>query len=207
MSGVSFIHEADITLMEKEAIRDDLIQIKPYTSFWLNYDHNDILYFMWKYGVYVLPTQELIDWLKHNTDWGRTIEIGAGNGAIARALKIPATDSMLQADPSLNILYKITGQPVIKYPDDIEKLDALAAVKKYKPKTVVGAFITDIKEGNVYGVDEQKMLRKIDKYINIGNMVTHAKKPLLKIDHVEYYFSWLVTRAADQKKNRIFVWD
>lgn len=168
--------------------------------------------FLHVHGIYILPTEELINWLKENIS-GSAIEIGAGNGAISRALKIPITDSRLQEQEEIKKIYSAMGQPVIIYPDDVEKLDADEAVKKYNPDTVIGAFIThkyrdDRPEigGNQYGVEEESILDAVKKYINIGNLITHGMKPILKMKHEQYFFDWIITRAVDQKMNRIFVW-
>ncbi len=179
-------------------------------AYYSDFPGNDLKYFMWKHGIYVLPTTELIDWLASNII-GTAIEIGSGLGAIARALGISATDSKLQETEFAKFMYGMTNQPTIKYGSDIEKLDAEQAIAKYMPDTVIGAFITHkyeagMENGNQYGVKEENILNACVKYINIGNLVTHMNKPILKLDHEEYRFPWLFTRAAHQDMNRIFVW-
>lgn len=208
MSHYAFLNECDVSEIEKEAMLDGKLQILPY-SFYKEHDINTILVFMHKHGIYVLPTQELIDWLKENIV-GSAIEIGAGNGAIGRALGIPITDSKMQDDPAVKAFYKMAGQPTITYPSDIIKMDALEAVTKYKPNTVIGAFITHkfnpiTNDGNTLGVAEEFVLLGCDKYINIGNTVTHKNKPILQLKHESFQFDWLITRAVHQALNRIFV--
>jgi len=174
--------------------------------------NNERRYFMYIHGIYVLPTTELIEFLRSQII-GKAIEIGAGHGAIARSLNIPITDSRMQEQPEIKFIYQMGGQPPITYHDDIEKLDAIQAVKKYEPDTVIGAFIThkfDVKigNGNAMGVDEEKMFSKIkSRYINIGNKHTHKDKPILKLKHTEYQFDWIITRSVNQYQNVIFVFD
>ena len=208
----SYIEKCDLTDLESQVFDNEKkLIIKPY-AFWKGRDMNERRYFMYLHGIYVLPTAELIEWLR-SMIIGNTIEIGAGNGSIARTLSIPITDSRMQESPEIKFIYQMGGQPPIVYHNDIEKLDAIEAVRKYEPDTVIGAFITHkfdpkIGNGNAFGVDEIKMLHKIKRrYINIGNKHTHKDKPLLKIPHTEYQFDWLITRSVDQFQNVIFVFD
>lgn len=208
----TYIEKCDLTDLENQVFDNEKkLIIKPY-SFWKNRDLNERRYFMYVHGIYVLPTTELIEWLR-TMIVGAAIEIGAGNGSIARTLGIPITDSRMQESPEIKFIYQMGGLPPIVYHNDIEKLDAIEAVKKYEPDTVIGAFITHkfdpkIGNGNALGVDEIKMLHKIKRrYINIGNKHTHKDKPLLKIPHTEYQFDWLITRSVDQYQNVIFVFD
>jgi hypothetical protein len=205
------IEKCDLTNLEKKVFDDQRkLIIKPY-SFWENVDDNEIRYFMYVHGIYVLPTQELIDWLKQNIV-GNAIEIGAGIGAVARNLGIPITDSRMQELPEVRLMYQMGGQPTIQYPNDVEKLDYKQAIFKYQPQTVIGCFIThkfvpSLNSGNAYGVEEEFILKNVVKYINVGNKNTHRDKPILKQKHQEYHFDWLITRGVDQSKNVIFVFE
>lgn len=204
----SILDSTDITKLESRVFEGGLLNILPY-SFYLEHTMNDLLVMMVRRGIYVLPTTELIDWLSTQMS-GVTIEIGAGLGAIGRALKIPTTDSRLQEQPDIKAYYAAFGQATIQYPDDIEKLDAAEAIEKYKPDTVIGAYITHKftggTDGNMYGVEEEKLINAVSKYIHIGNMVTHMNKPILKLPHKEYDFDWVICRAQFQNMNRIWVW-
>lgn len=197
--------------LEKSVINENgLLRVLP-ANFWLSFPFPVRRVFMHHHGIYVMPTSELIEWLAQNII-GNAIEIGAGNGAIARTLGIPITDSRMQEDPDVAFYYQQLKQPTIKYPDDVEKLNYTNAIKKYNPDTVIGAYIThkwrdDLQSGNYKGVREEEILKKVKRYINIGNSVTHHDKPIRKLPHTEYYFDWIVTRAQDQKTNKIWVWD
>lgn len=204
------IVKCDISDIEKIAMPDGVMTVMPF-DFWKQFDHNARMYFMWVHGVYCIPTTELIEWIRANTV-GSSIEIGSGTGAIGKALGIPATDNKMQEEPEIAMRYAMGGQPTIKYPRHIEKLDAHEAVMRYRPDTVVGSFITHRfesgqSEGNMFGVQEEFILQNCKRYINIGNLVTHASKPILNMPHLEYQFEWLITRGVDQSKNVIFVFD
>lgn len=205
------INRCDLSDLTKEVMTADGKLIAKSSRFWRMRDENEMRYFMLQNGIYVMPTTELIDWLKENII-GNAIEIGAGNGAIARALGVPITDSMMQQRPEIKLMYQLSGQPVIEYPNDVEKLDAVRAIIKYKPDTVIGAFITHkydkmVGDGNMWGIQEEIILEKVKRYINIGNKITHHNKPILKSPHEEYKFDWLVTRAVNQSENVIFVFN
>ncbi len=209
LSG-SIIHKCDLTNLNHEAIQDGKLIIHS-AEFWKKRDLNELRYFMHQHGIYVMPTLELIYWLRDNII-GKAIEIGAGNGSISRALNIPITDSRMQERMEIKLIYQMQGSPVINYPDDVEALDAIEAIKKYKPDTVIGAFIThryepSIGTGNPYGVVEENILKKVKRYINIGNKRTHSDKPILNLPHEEHQFDWLITRANDQSLNTIFVFN
>ena len=209
--NVQEIQRCDLTELDKLCYFGNKLSIKSF-DFWQKRDRNEISYFMYIHGIYVLPTLELIEWLKENIV-GNAIEIGAGHGAIARELKIPITDSKMQEDEAVKTLYKIMGNQIpIYYNDDVEKLNAQEAIDKYNPQTVIGCYITHkwqegMINGNYWGVEEEKLIQRVKRYINIGNLDTHAEKPILKLSHKEFYFNWLITRSANQKKNRIFVFD
>lgn len=182
-------------------------------SFYSKIPQQHLSLFCHKYGLYCLPTIELAQWLKEQID-DTTIEIGSGNGALARYLGVPATDSKFMELPEIKMYYYALGQPTTKYADDVVKLDAVAAIKKYKPKTVFGCWVThkfrqDEQErgGNMYGIDEDWVLQNVNKYIVIGNEQTHGKKRILRHTHKELKFHWLYSRSLEYSKNVIYVWE
>jgi hypothetical protein len=202
------ISKHDLSIFQTQVIPEGKINVLPF-SFYAGMDHEAILHFMAVYGIYVLPTTELIDWLRNNII-GTTIEIGCGNGAIGRALGIPITDSKMQEKGEIKMYYNLVGQEPVSYPKDVIQLDGNEAVKKYNPDTVITAFVThkfNGVDGNMFGVVEGKILQQVKRYISISNEITHAGKPILKHPHQSYHFPWLITRALDQSKNVIWVFD
>jgi hypothetical protein len=201
------IDKCDLTDIKQKVINPNgTLKILP-SVFFQQFEKNTMQYFMLQMGIYVLPTTELISFLQDNIE-GKAIEIGCGNGAIGRALGIPITDSKIQEDDRIKILYASIKQPVIQYPRDVEKLEAIEAVEKHKPNTVIGAFVThkfNGISGYQFGVVEGKILKLADKYINISNIDVHKDKPILKYPHQKYYFDWLITRGINQLKNRIWI--
>ena len=79
-------------------------------SFWHNTTLPERAMLAVKHGMYVLPTLELIDHLKKLIAGRRAIEIGAGNGILAKALGIHATDNHMQARPKYIAHYTALGQ-------------------------------------------------------------------------------------------------
>lgn len=195
-----------------EVFPDKKLLTMPY-DYWRQYDHNTRLNVMLAIGCYSLPTDELMDWFEDNCNLDDTIEIGCGNGFIGRELGIPFTDSKQQESAATLQHLANLKQPPVYYPDDVEKLNYTQAINKYKPKTVIGSFIThkwspDRQElgGNVDGVDGNILISKIKKYILLGNLSTHKNNPLLKKKHKEYHFEWLITRGGNPALDRLFVW-
>lgn len=162
---------------------------------------------------YGLPTRELINFLNEIIDGRTAIEIGAGHGDLGYHLQIPMTDSYQQTRPEIIEAYRKMRQPIIKYPSDIEQLEAIEAIYKYKPKVVIGSWITTYApaettfSSNPYGIKEDKILNLVETLIIVGNADTHGNKPILKLPHEEIYKPWIVSRAKDQSKNRIYIWD
>jgi len=155
-----------------------------------------------RHGLYLLPTTELVDWLRDHIGQRSAIEIGAGNGAMADALGIPATDNMLQSWPEMANYYRALGQPTITYGPNIIELEASDAVRRLRPQVVIGAWVTHRYErrahaagGNQHGPKIDWIRERIDEYIFIGNTETHKHHPLLKqLDEV-IYPEWLFSRA------------
>lgn len=175
---------------------------------------NEVMVWCVQNGVYQVPTLELIDTLRKLIDGRSAVEICAGNGSVGRALGIPTTDSYVQEDPQLKAYHEAIGQPITVPGEDVERLEAMEAVRKYKPEVVLGTFVTHKwnegnKDGSVVGVDEPSILRfsSVKRYIVVGNTYTHRNKPVLRKQHQEIRGNYLVSRATDQSRNRIFVWD
>lgn len=165
---------------------------------------------------YGLPTTELVQWLQERIDGRVAIEIGAGSGDLCFHLNIPGTDSKVQqANPAVALYYHISQQPVVNYPAWIEQLDAVDAVKRYKPQVVVASWVTHWvtsrvrpkhNVGSIYGVKEQAILAAGCEYIFIGNRSVHEHKPLLRKHRFqEFELPFLRSRAKFAELDRVFI--
>jgi hypothetical protein len=166
-----------------------------------------------RYGLYGLPTQEQVAWLKSTINGRTAIEIGAGNGALADALGIPATDSRMQEDPAIAAHYAALGQTVVKYGDKVEKLDAAEALVKYRPQVVVASWVTHKylearheAGGNMFGIFEESIIAACEAYIFIGNTKVHAGKSIWSLPHVKTEPDWVFSRAVNGSPDFIAVW-
>lgn len=163
---------------------------------------------------YVIPTVELIYWLKKQINGRKAIEIGAGNGDLGYHLGIHMTDNYSQQLPEVLLWYQLHNQQPTRPGCNVEQLEAVEAVIKYRPDVVIGAYITqrateDTKpqdSGNVYGPEEADLLWRVPCYIHMGNDRSHGDKRIRKYTHAVYRPSWLVTRSAHPEENSIFVW-
>lgn len=166
--------------------------------------------FFHKYGLYTLPTVELIDYLAEIIAGRKAIEIGAGLGVIGRSLGIPVIDNKMQEWPQVKAQYEWMQQPTIQYPADIIEMDAHDAVKHYKPEIVIGSYITHkwlpgMSSSNQYGVDNLAIARKVDAYYMIGSLTTHMQDPAMKyLDGIERH-DFLYTRGG-KENSVIFRW-
>ncbi|MGL5582729.1 MAG: hypothetical protein ACRDCE_17425 [Cetobacterium sp.] len=187
-----------------------------------DFSDNQRMLLMVKHGLYVFPTTELAEWLGSHTFARKVIEVGAGNGAMANHLGVVATDNYSQApdyrpEPNLRNLWiqgrqamERMGQAFVTYGANVNRVEAIDAVIKYRPELVYGCFITHKyragdKDGNKFGVDEEKLIRRCD-YIMIGNAKTHQNKRILSLPHEEFIVPGVVTRCQDQSLNRIWMW-
>lgn len=142
-----------------------------------------------------------------------TIEIGSGNGVLANALGIQATDNRQQEDGSVRDYYAALQQPTISYGPAVEKVDAAAAVAKYRPSVVVASWVTHRYDpsrhqagGNEDGVLEESVIEQCDAYVFIGNERVHAGKSIWSIPHEKVTPPWLYSRAWNESQDFIAVW-
>ncbi len=193
----------------------------------LAYDYVNVRALFQLAAVYVWPTTQLIDWFKTNIpDLSSTIEIGSGNGVIAQTLGVKATDNYMQSDrfePKSEaeaklhrdgiMMYDALRQKRIQYGANVEQFDAIDAVMRYKPKHVIGCYITHkhkegMTEGNALGVNEEWILkrRQFQSYTVVGNLSVHHAKPILSKPHKAIQLAGLIVRAQNPEHNRIFHW-
>jgi len=202
-----------VTDISHEVLRDDgKLKLLP-AEMWKKYKWDDFRAFCHLKARYGIPTYELISYLTNVIDGRSTIEIGAGAGDLGCILNIRMTDSKQQERPDIRAEYEAMRQPVIQYPKDVEKIEALDAVKKYKPQVVIGSWITTYAPhqmpygSNPYGIRENLILDLVETFILIGNIDTHGDKPIMKFPHEEIYEEWLVSRGKNQENNRIWIWN
>lgn len=205
------IPDEDVNYLDDLLLKNGLLQVVPssllaevkpmHLSLWGN-----------KRGIYCLPTIELIDWLREQIGGKSAIEICSGNGAIGRALNIPRTDSYIQTTPEIIEIYRAAGQVPIVPPEDVQKFEANEAVDYFNPEVVIGAYVTQKfvegdRNGSAYGTDEVSLLKKVKKYIVIGNDESHGEKRIRRLPYKQYRFSWLFTRSLNQQSNEISIWE
>jgi hypothetical protein len=164
-------------------------------------------------AIYLYPTPELVKYLSKLIYGYNTIEIGSGKGLLCDALGIKGTDSKYQATQEGRMLYKLMQQPTIKYPEHVEKLEALEAIEKYKPHTVIAAWCTekcrDDKQtfGFYEGFEFDKILQKVERLIFIGCDHVHKQFHLFKEHkYIEFRPDWIKSRSQ-QNNNFIAVFN
>lgn len=165
-----------------------------------------------RHGAYQVPTKELIQWLVHQIDGRRALEICAGWSCLGRHLGIPMTDGFMHRDQKTQRHYLMMGQAITIPDSEVEQMEAVEAVSHYQPQVVIAAWATqkgDGADGNsvTFGVDEEAILTAVETYIVIGNRDVHDRKRIMRHYHEEFSFPWLVSRGFDQSQNRVWVWD
>lgn len=161
-----------------------------------------------RYGV---PTTELVEWLKTRIGKQSALEICAGAGDLGHYVGIPMTDSYIQTDdPQRAEVYRLMGQPATKPHADVIKEDAQTAVIRRRPDVVVGSWVMQLwlpgdKHGQFQGPREEVILANCKEYILIGTDSSHGDKRIMSRPHEKLRFPWLVSRAADQTQNAIWI--
>lgn len=174
-----------------------------------------------QHAVYQFPTVELVKYLKEKIAGRSALEICAGNSCLGYHLGIRSTDDYQQTEnPETAIFYMFSGQPPTR-PDPaiVERIDALAAVEKYRPQVVVGSFVTQnrldsqrgeydpAERGNAFGVDEERLLTLVESYYHVGHLKVHGNKRICRLPHAELALPCLVTRSLDPGDERVFMWE
>ena len=210
MTG-GLLNNTDISELESFLLKEGKVQNLPYEQ--LNrFSQNDISVFCHKHAIYQLPTAELINFIQKHIGGESAIEIGSGNGCMGRSLGIPMTDNKMQSLPEIKAYYELMGQPVIRYGEDVEEIDAISAVKKYRPKVVVASWVTDkyregMQVGNAMGIEEELLFENgVEKYIHIGNENVHEQKPILSMFPVrKFKHKTIISRSMSREKNIVYI--
>lgn len=207
---VLFTEKVDFSALERLLMRDGILQPVDYAAL-KQFSQNQITQFCVHHAIYQIVTNELLEFLRQNIGSQKAIEIGSGNGCLARCLGIPATDSKIQETEEIKQIYAMMKQPVITYGLDVIKMDATEAINAYAPDVVIGAWVTQrwkpgMKDGLEGGVDEASFKGKIKKYIVVGNDNVHGRKEIFNIfPSTTYRFDWLVSRSWKKEDNGIYI--
>lgn len=192
---------------------DGRLRILP-AEFWAATTVTERALFGNRHGLYALPTVELVAHLRELIGGRTAIEIGAGNGVLAEALGITATDSYQQDTEPYRSYYRSIGQPTVPYGPNVVRAHASRAVRTYRPQVVIACWVThkaDPKRpeagGNEVGVDEADILRHCQTYIHIGNDRIHRTKPILGRPHTVTHPPFLYSRAHNGTPDNITIWN
>ena len=213
VEGMKIINTRDLRDCSADVMVDAVTpRIMP-ADYYRNTSVNERAMLGFRNALYSLPTVELVQWLKEEIGERTAIEIGAGHGALAAALGIPATDNRMQEDPAIALVYAAAGQKAIAYGSHVKKFSAAEAVAGYKPQVVVACWVTHLFRedrheagGNMFGVDEEALIDACESYIFIGNEQVHRNKSIWDRPHRIIYPDWLYSRAHNGTKNFIAVW-
>jgi hypothetical protein len=205
----------DIRFLQENLWKNDELQVLPYSFFTENkITQQQISMFCLRYGVYNVPTVELCEWIRGKIGGRTSLEIGAGNGALGRYLKIPSTDSFLQSGNMVSQYYELIKQPPVQYGKNVEKITANRAVERYKPQVVIAAWLTqsfkpgeEWRGGSIFGTDEGVIIKNVEMYLHIGHLNTHGNKRVLDRGHTVERYPWVLSRSLDAGNNAIFIWE
>jgi hypothetical protein len=211
----------DFFLLDPNSVRDissdvldaqGRLRVLP-TAYWVITTSEERALFGHRCGVYSFPTVELVEYLRDLIGKRTAIEIGAGHGVLSEALGIPATDSRMQEQERYRAIYAEHNQPTVPYGPNIIECHASRAVRRYKPRVVIGCWVTHKYDparhwagGNEVGIDEEDILRHCEEYIIIGNERTHANKKIWKHRHRIEYPPFVYSRANNGTRDFVATW-
>lgn len=209
-------NRADLAVLDSELYREGMLRVPP-ASFYARFEQKSLSAWCVMRGLYLLPTLELVSRVRTMIGNDSAIEIAAGNGALGRALGIPITDSRQHERPEIAHFYAQVKQAVTTYPPDVERLTAIEAVDKYRPKVVLGSWIThrfDARHpergGNPDGVDCVELYDRpfVQKIILIGHERVNRHQALRARPHTTLRPpGMLFARPLDTGLNVVWVWD
>jgi hypothetical protein len=213
-TGIHTIDPTGVRDIAPDVLGDDgQVKVMP-AAYYAGVSAKERSVFCVRHGVYCLPTIELIEFLKEAIGDRDAIEIGAGNGVIAAALGIRATDNRMQDTDLVRAYYGAIDQATVKYGENVEKLSARDAVRKYKPAVVVAAWVTHKYDqrrheagGNEFGVDESDVLKNCEQYMFVGNTQVHRGKEIWSKKPALDYPSWLYSRALNGSPDFVAIWE
>lgn len=190
---------------------DGRLRVLP-AAFWAATTAEERAVFGANTGIYSFPTVELVARLREIIAGRSAIEIGAGHGALAEALGIPATDSYQQRHPFYRTLYERNGLKIVPYGPHVLEMHASRAVRHFKPDVVIGCWVThkyDPREhargGNEVGIDEPDILRHCAAYVVIGHEEVHKHKPIWSREHSIEFPPYVYSRAMSAGRNFVAV--
>ncbi len=164
-------------------------------------------------GIYSFPTVELVEYLTEVIAGRSAIEIGAGNGVLAEALGIPATDNRMQEKLPYRLIYQVSGQTPVRYGPNVVDCPADEAVRRYKPDVVLACWVTHRYDparpaagGNEIGVDEQDILDHCGTYVVVGNERVHEHKAIWAAPHTITYPPYVYSRASNGSRDFVATW-
>lgn len=206
----SMTRSQKIKHIEDEALVNNKLQVLPH-EFWCQFSQEQVQFFCLRHAFYNIPTLEQVAFLEAKIpDKSKALEIGAGNGVLAQALGIRATDNYMQEMQDVKEYYKAMRQPTVQYGENVENIDAEAAIEKYKPTVVIGAWITQKYNptypsygGNALGPDQRYIIDNVDKYFLVGNFKIHDH-PSLRNYTPKLHKAPLISRASHPEANVIF---
>lgn len=178
---------------------------------------------MTQLGLYVWPTQELVEFFKKNiNDKTPVLELGAGNGVLGKTLGWNSTDNFSQST-QFNARNEIEKQynamalmqlknnniAPVNYGSNVINLNAHDAIREYKASAIVGLYLTDITQNEfTINLVDALLYANTEMFYLVGNMDTHHNKsPIFEYKHEAIELEGLVVRHQKNELGRIFKWD
>lgn len=212
---MDILPSGDTSPIDREVMDGNRIRLLP-AAVWRQFPHDLLRQWCNDRARYGVVTQELVDFIKPIINGRRALEVAAGMGDLGFHLGVPMTDSHLQERPMMRKYYETFKQTLTTPPADVRKRGAIQAIRDYRPQVVIASWLTqkfaagDEERGigsNIYGPDEREIIWACDTYIHIGNAHVHGDKRVLALPHETHRPDWMVSRAANQFANCIYIWE
>ena len=205
---LSLLFQFDNLLLDTSTKR---IKLQP-ASAYSEILRNDLQTWMHYRNRYILPTVELVNWLKAKIDGRRAIEVGAGSDDLSYHLGIQAIGSNPVLCADARTIPLLPSQiPTRAAYSGLHELDDMQAILELRPDVAIGAWIPDKFTDNFgnlskYAPNECQIIQNTE-YVHIGCESIHGRSSLLGFPHEVVKIPGLVSRAnLSPPDNVIHVW-
>lgn len=170
-------------------------------------------------GIYSIPTDELVTFVRGKIGARSSHEIGSANSVLARYLKgsgMHCSDPRSQETTLIKALVNLTASNPPFTPSWVSHKNAKQVVEDYKPDVILAQWVTpggmknsgDQSGRNSYGPDYKDMLTKIEELIFVGNKDVHQEVMFGELGEPDEQIEgdWILSRAFIPDRNAIWIW-
>lgn len=173
-------------------------------------------YWAMLWGYWILPTVELVAWVREQLGDRPAVEVAAGAGVLGRALGIACIDwNTRRHFPEIALITRLAQQRDPARGAHVLDEEAWAAIVQRRPRAVVAAYpVQRVYEGDpaVFGgsrcgIEEWRIVRSVERYLVLGSAGAIGKRKISRLPHRRVRAPGLVTRCLYPEEEYAWIWD